>query len=357
MTADLDPSVKPRDGRIERLCLALAVVAVVWAVVSVAIGYRRPSPLEIAHAAIAESQLPLAVDGYLAHLARHPRDWSARLELAAVLEGMDPPQALLELGKIPPDAEEHVEALRLTARICLARGRDREAKKALLALEAGTPDDSWVHFSLAQIFHRQRELTLALRHAQRAAELDPSSAGVHFLLAELFDDLDRQAEMIAPLRAVLDLDPNNYAAHLNLCYAYAKTGQPGEARREAVWCLTRNPKDFHARRWLATAARDQGRIEEAKSEIQKALELAPEDLNCRLLEAELLLFERQGEAAYKRLQPLYERYPEELRLVSLLAGAAAAAGRSEDAEKFRQQVQRVRRMRQRLREPAETGKR
>jgi predicted Zn-dependent protease len=239
-------------------------------------------------------------------------------------------------------ADQYKEALRFIARVCLARGRDREAKETLLTLEAGAPDDGWVQFSLAQVFYRQRELALALDHAQRAADLDPSQAGTHFLVAELLDDRNRHADMIAPLRAVLDLDPDNYAAHLNLCYAYGKTGQPDMARKEAAWCLTRNPKDFQARRWLATAARDQGQPEEAKTEIRKALELAPEDLNCRLLEAELLLFDRQADKAFQRLRPLFERYPNELRLAALLAQAAAAAGRSEDAEKFRQEIQRIR---------------
>jgi tetratricopeptide (TPR) repeat protein len=211
-----------------------------------------------------------------------------------------------------------------------------------LALEAGAPKDSWVQLSLAQTFYRQRDLTLALHHAQLAVELDPSQAGPYFLVAELLDDLDRHADMIPPLRNVLGLQPENYAAHLNLCYAYSKTGQPEAARKEAEWCLARHPKDLDARRLLATAARDEGRTDEAKAELAKALELAPEDVNSRLLEAELLLFDRQAEQAFQRLQPFYQRYPNELRLVALLAQAAAAAGRSEEAEKYRQQVLRIR---------------
>ncbi len=342
MTADLNPAATSQTNRIERLCQALAVVAALWAVVSVVVWCRRPAPLDIAERAIAQGHLPLAVECYLVHLVRHPQDWRARLELAAVLDGIDPPQALVELRKIPADADQFPEALRFIARICLARGRDREAKETLLALEAVAPDDSWVQVSLAETFYRQRELTFALHHAQRGAELDPSRAGVHFLVAELLDDLERHAEMIPPLRAVLELQPENYAAHLNLCYAYAKTGQPKMTRKEALWCLARNPKDFNARRLLATAARDEGRPDEAKTEIRKALELAPEDLNCRLLEAELLLFDRLADEAFQRLQPLIERYPNELRLVALLAQAAAAAGRPEDAERYRQQVQRMR---------------
>jgi len=342
MTADVNSSVVSKTSRTERLCQALAVAAALWAVVSVVLWFRRPTPLQLAERALAESQLPAAAECYLVHLVRHPQDWRARLELAAVLDGIDPLQSLVELRKIPPEAAQYQEALRFIARVCLDRQRDAEAKEALLALEAGAPNDSWVQISLAQTFCRQRDLTLALHHARRAAELAPSQPGILFLLAELFDELDRHAEMIPPLRAVLDLQPENYAAHLNLCYAYGKTGQPDAVRTEATWCLTRNPQDFHARRWLATAARDEGRIEEAKAEIRKALELAPDDLNCRLLEAELLLFERQAEQAFQRLLPLSEPYPDELRLAALLAQAAAAAGRSEDAERFRKEVLRIR---------------
>ena len=341
MTADPNLSAADRGRRIERLCQALAVVAALWAIVSAVLWLRHPTPLQLAERALTEGQLPSAVECYLVHLMRHPDDWRARLELAAVLDGIDPPQSLVELHKIPPEADQYRDALRFIARICLERGRDREAKEALLALEAGASEDSWVQLSLAQIFYRQRNRMLALHHAQRAAELDPSQARFHFLVAELFDDLERHADMIAPLRAVLDLQPGNYAAHLNLCYAYAKTGQPEGVRREAAWCLSRNPKDFDARRLLATAARDEGKTEEAKTELRKALELAPEDINCRVLEAELLLSEHQAEQALQRLKPLVERYPDEQRLAALLAEAAVATGRPEEAEKFREPGQRI----------------
>lgn len=342
MTSDLQSAVAPTTSRLERLCQVLAGVAVLWALVAVVLWFRRPAPLEIAVAAVAADQVPLAVEGYLVHLARQPQDWRARLELAALLEGIDPPQALVELRKIPPDADVYRQALRQVAGLCLAQRRDQEAKATLLTLEAGAPGDQWVQRSLAQTFYRQGELALALHHAQRSAALEPAQAGAHFLVAELCDELERHADMVAPLRTVIDLQPENYAAHLNLCYAYTKTGQPDAARREALWCLTRQPKDFHARRLLATAARDEGRHEEANSELRKALELAPEDINCRLLEAELLLFDRQAAAAFQRLQPLYERYPNELRLVALLAQTAAAAGQSAAAEKYRQRVQEIR---------------
>jgi predicted Zn-dependent protease len=246
---------------------------------------------------------------------------------------------LVELRKIPPDAAEYLPALRQIAQLCLSGQRDGEAKEALLALEAGAPQDPWAQISLAEVFRRQGALALALHHAQRGAELDPSPPGTHFLIAELLDDLDRQAEMIAPLRKVIERQPDHYAAHLNLAYAYSQAGQPNGTRKEAEWCLVRNPNDVDARRLLATAARDEGRHAEAKEELKKALALSPDDINCRLLEAELLLFDRQAEAAFQRLQPLYPHYPKEARVLGLLAQAATAAGRPAEAEKYRQQIE------------------
>jgi hypothetical protein len=170
MTADLNPSLTSRASRIERLCQALAVVAALWAIVSAVVWFRRPTPLELAERVVAEGQLPLAVECYLAHLVRHPQDWRARLELAAVLDGIDPPQSLVELRKIPANAEQYREALRFIARICLSRGRDRDAKEALLALEAGAPDDRWVHSECGDYGdqHPQRSGRGAAGHRVRA---------------------------------------------------------------------------------------------------------------------------------------------------------------------------------------------
>ncbi len=60
------------------------------------------------------------------------------------------------------------------ARICLARGRDREAKEALLALEVGAPNDSWVQASLARAYQRP----MRARSATHRSGSVPSGSGV-----------------------------------------------------------------------------------------------------------------------------------------------------------------------------------
>jgi len=147
--------------------------------------------------------------------------------------------------------------------------------------------------------------------------------------------------MIAPLQKLIDLDLDNYAAHINLSYAYSEAGQPERSQKEAEWCLARNANDVNAYRFLAKALRDQGHTEKAMETIENALTLSPYDLECRLLEAELLIFDRREEEALKHLEPLYEQHQNDRRLVSLLARAAAASGRTEEAKRYREQAQKL----------------
>jgi tetratricopeptide (TPR) repeat protein len=338
MTMESCTAANPQLRRAERLCLLLAAVAAIWAAVSVARWVRRPTLLELGDRAVAAGNGSVAVEYYVAYLVDHPQDWQARGKLAAALRGLDPAQAVGEWRKIPAEAPEYPAAQRRIAEVCLVRQRYAEAKTALLALDAAVPDDWWAQLSLAEVFFRQRDFTLALHHAQRSATLRPEYPRTYFLIAELLDDLGRPAEMVGPLQKVIELVPDDYSAHLNLCYAYAKAGQAANTRKEAQWCLARQPQDVNARRLLATAARDEGHLDEAREELQKALQTAPDDLNCRLLEAEMLLFERKAAEAFQRLQPFYATYSTELRLVELLARAAAASGHPDAAEQYRQQV-------------------
>jgi tetratricopeptide (TPR) repeat protein len=330
--------IRRRTHRAERLCQILAVLAAVWAIVALVRLYRVPSQRDGALRALAEGRWDTAVEWYLVHLSSRPDDWSARLELSVPLAQIDPRQSLIELRKIPPGAAEYLEANRQIAEICLARQRFQEAKEPLLILEAASPDDGWVHLALAEVFVRDHQAILALQHAQRAAQLDPTHVRAHFLVAEVLDELHRHSEMITPLQTVLALQPEHYAAHLNLSYAFVRAGQAGQARREAQWCLARNPNDVDAMRLLAMALRDEGKHDEAMETIRAALALSPDDLNARLLEAELLLFARRADEALERLAPLYEQHRSDRRLVALLDRTATAAGRQDEAEAYRRQL-------------------
>jgi tetratricopeptide (TPR) repeat protein len=302
---------------------------------------RPPASLALARSEVETGHFDAAIGHYLEHLSREPDDWGARLELGLVLSQVDRPQALVEFRKVPPDAEGRDEALREIASICLSTERYEEAKEALLELEQRAPDDGATQLALAEIYFRQRDVKAALPHAQKSAELNPDVTRAHSLLAEVLDDLNRPAEMVEPLHRVLELEPEHYAANLNLSYAYAEAGNPGRSRRHAEWCLQRNPSDVNARRFVALALRDQGEPDEALAEVKRALELAPADLELRLLEAELLLFQNKPEQAFTQLKPFGQTHPNDRRVAALLARSAAGAGKPDEAEQYRERVQKL----------------
>jgi superkiller protein 3 len=338
--SDSDSTTR-KASRVKRLLLLLVVLAVIWGAATIIRKMLPPAPLILARESLEVGEFDLAIEHYRRHLAKYPDDWGVRSELGLVLSEVDLPQALTEFRKVPADSEAYLDARRQIVGICLASERFDEAEQTLLEMTELAPEDWWPQLTLAELHFRQRRPGAALPYAEKSSKLNPEHAGGHYLTAEILDDLQRPAEMIDPLLRVLDLELDNYAAHINLSYAYSEAGQAKRCQEEAEWCLARNPNDINAYRFLALSMRDQGNRGEAMETIQQALTLAPYDLECRLVEGELLLFDRREEDALKNLEPLYERYQNDRRLVSLLARAAASSGRTEEAKRYREQVQKL----------------
>lgn len=297
--------------------------------------------LERAQQAAATGKIVAAHKAFLEHLQTQPRDWAARLQLAELLKPTLPEEALKQLRLVPEDAPEFLKAARHSADICLASGRDADAEPNLLALLDAAPEDHDVRLSLAQMYHRTGRPKLALPHAIKAAQLPPARAETLLLLAEIHDDLGRPMDMVTPLQRTLELQPDSFAAHLNLCYALTWTGRWQEARAEARWALERDPNNSAAHRFLAQCARGEGDHDSAWREIQESLRLAPDDAESRIVEAELLLFERRAEDAYNRLRPLREQRPADRRILGLLARAATASGKRDEARTLTQEMSRL----------------
>ena len=334
-------STTRKPQRLRRLLLALTTVAVLWGAATLVRVLLPPAPLKLARESVEVGHFDLAIEHYRRHLAKYPDDWGVHSELGLVLSEVDRPQALAEFRKIPSDAEAYLDARRQIVSICLATERIEEAEKTLLELTERTPEDWSPQLMLAELYFRQSRPRDALPYAQRATELNSEHAGVRSLTAEILDELQRPGEMIAPLQKLIELDLENYAAHINLSYAYSEAGQPERSQEEAEWCLARNANDVNAYRFLAKALRDQGKVEQAMETVEQALKLVPYDLECRLLEAEMLIFNRREDEALKRLEPLYEQHQADRRLVSLLARAATASGRTEEAKRYLEQAQKL----------------
>jgi len=330
----------PRIVLIHRRAVAVwgGVLLVVAGIAATALALR-PSALERARRAAETGRRKEAAALYEEHLRRLPDDHAARIELGDLYLADNPRRALSLFTAVPEGAIAFASAQRRIAAIEMTTGNDGLAEKTLQNLVARDPDDFAVRLSLAELYHRQKRPKDALPQALRCVELKPGRVQNWMLLAEIYDDLHRTHEMIAPLQRALELDPDLMDAHLNLCYALVWSGMLTEGRQEAEWCLSRDDENVAARRLLAQCERDEGHPEQALNEIRRALRTAPDDLECRLVEAQLLLFLKKADEAYRRLHALEPRQGEMRRYLELIARAAAASARPQEAAAYRKRAE------------------
>ena len=133
----------------------------------------------------------------------------------------------------------------------------------------------------------------ALPHAQRAAELDPTSSEANAVLGRAYAALGDEGQSRTWAQKAVELDPGNARAHSVLAEAYLLAGEAQNAADEADLALVQdiNSADAHRiRGWLYYIVdNDMGR---AASELQIAAGLQPElwlrrhDLGVLLAEAE-----------------------------------------------------------------------
>lgn len=297
---------------------------------------------------------PAAATAYREYLREHPDSSSIRLKLAELLRETAPQDAVKILHEVPPDDPLRVAAVQQIAIIRLLAGQDAEAEPALLEVAAADPDNLGVQLSLAELYFRRGDAEAALPHALQAARLGPDRAQTFLLIADIHDELHNPAAMMEPLRTAIRIDPSYYEARLNLAYAALKTGDLATAHEQAEWCRNVHPRDVATIRILATVARDEGRFEEARTLLAEALRLQPQDLDSRILEADLLLYERQPQRAYDRLKEIFDQNSTTVRYLGVLARAAAASGKRDEARQIYQTVETLLAKSRRPMEPGES---
>jgi tetratricopeptide (TPR) repeat protein len=124
----------------------------------------------------------------------------------------------------------------------------------------------------------------ALRHYQKAAEWDASSAPVRRELAVVYSSLNRPQDAVKALQAAVRLDPSEAEYRFELGLAWNEAGDLAQAQSALETAVKLSPG--HARAWynlsLVILAR-QEKTEEAKAALQRALEIQPDFPSAREL--------------------------------------------------------------------------
>jgi tetratricopeptide (TPR) repeat protein len=151
------------------------------------------------------------------------------------------------------------------------------------AIKALELDDSIniTHQAMGLVAWRERDWHKAMRHQQRAIEINPNAAFAHNDLACSLYELGREEESISEIDRALELNPVAHTINYNAVTLRLYMGRFDEAIEVALRALELNP-DFHkVRQRLADAYLWQDRPEEVIAESRICLERSNhENSNC-----------------------------------------------------------------------------
>jgi tetratricopeptide (TPR) repeat protein len=138
------------------------------------------------------------------------------------------------------------------------------------------PDDASTVFALGTALWPAGQREEALRHLERAVQLDPLHVDGRNNLGNALLELGRYQEAIAHYRVALALRPNGAELHYNLGNALLAANQPATAEASFRAAIEIRPEHAGARNNLGNALRNQGRHREALEQYEVALAVQPD---------------------------------------------------------------------------------
>ena len=200
----------------------------------------------------------------------------------------------------------------------------RTERHLWLATVTHTPDSSWAHLNLGLDYRRTQEYAAALRHLQRAIEIDPQYGKAYYNLGSMYEEvgqpekavtayrrsIGRVADNLRPLRAlanhyveqkrwsdavpileqILVIDPTIMEARLNLAVSYQELAEWERAIAIYESAISDSAAPPEAYFNLALALARAGRREEAVHMFDQFLNIAPPSLISLRGRAEQWLF-------------------------------------------------------------------
>lgn len=221
-------------------------------------------------------------------------------------------QTLAASPDVPDPVRAEVEALGLSPRHCLDRA-------ALLA-EAG--DHQGVVDNLSIV-----------------AEALPDHPLVHLQLGTSYAALGRDEEALRHYERACDLQDDLIDAHLEMAPILIEQGRLTEAIEHLRRALAHAPDDPTVLTWLGAALGRRGDFAAAQTVLERALDLAPSDVATRLNLAGVLLERGKTEQALAQYREAVRIDPLSADAYFRLGLALVSAGRPDEAiESFRQAV-------------------
>jgi tetratricopeptide (TPR) repeat protein len=236
---------------------------------------------------------------------------------------------------VQPDAPADFDVL--VGEFAAREGELLEARNAFLRAAEKDPDSAYLHLRAAMLSARIDDLDLALAHAERAVELDPSSEPARILLARL---LRHQGDILGVERALRGDDgaPVSLRAGILLVQLMLENRRRAEALGTATALVEAYPEEMSAYYALASVHEDAGDRAQVEAVVLRAIAAFPEEvaLYTRLAQLRRAAGDVDGEIAAYRL--LLEKRPDHLGTLRMLAELLIKQGDLDGAARVYEQA-------------------
>lgn len=183
-----------------------------------------------------------------------------------------------------------------------AAGRGVDAEKLLrevLAVRSASAETN--HCMGRAILAKGADITLALRHLERATDLDPHRAEYHLYVGLAALEAGRIPQAEAALRRALELDQSLADAYWQRGVLRYRQGQVKDAVADLGRALALRPSRYEAHAALADAFLDLQQEDRATAEWAKAIEADPDNALWRFRYGKILAARSQNDAAQLQL--------------------------------------------------------
>lgn len=227
----------------------------------------------------------------LARIARDNGNYNLAIELwGRALEqadGSSMTDILRQMGDTYETIEEHGQAYRQYLRalqsdsadtdaqlsiseVLRRSGRQSEAIQALQAALATKPEDSYLHYKLADGYLCGGYPQAALKPIQNAILLQPDNHYYYFWMAELLAKLGKYEEAVDAYRAAIDLSPGDGYYYLRLAISFWRAGKQADSIKAVRLASDLDPESHFYHGLLEALYEEQNLLVDANLEAERA---------------------------------------------------------------------------------------
>ena len=165
------------------------------------------------------------------------------------------------------------------AEMIIRQGGDFDEAEAHLnqarELATGKTEEATIESDFGNMAAERSQPKEALRHYQRAAEIDPNFAGIWFKIGLMQRSLNQLEDAKASYERAIELQPGDLSPYAELTALYMKEGQLAKARELLEQGLRGNPRSAYLLTLLSSVYLESGDLRHANAVLEEAEQINP----------------------------------------------------------------------------------